>query len=203
MKNNRTSNLVIGIDLGDRKHSICVTDNNGKIVDEFSIDNRKKALLTLTEKYPGARVAIEVGTHSPWISRLLSENGMSVTVANARKLRAIYENERKCDKCDAKMLAKLLRVDRELLHPVHHVSEASQRDQLQIKMRDTLVRQRVSAISSLRVALKSLGIRLPSPASNAFAKAAREHLAEHPELMETLEPAIAGIDSLSTQIKRY
>jgi len=54
-------------------------------------------------------------------------------VANARKLRAIYENDRKCDALDARMLAKLLRVDPELLHPIRHGSEQAQRDLLTFK----------------------------------------------------------------------
>jgi hypothetical protein len=36
------------------------------------------------------RIAIEAGTHSPWVSRLLEECGHEVLVANARKLRLIY-----------------------------------------------------------------------------------------------------------------
>jgi transposase len=36
------------------------------------------------------RIAIEVGTHSPWASRILEECGHEVLVANARKVRLIY-----------------------------------------------------------------------------------------------------------------
>ena len=63
---------------------------------------------------------MEVGSHSPWISRFLKDLGHDVIVANPRKLRAIYTNERKSDECDAEMLARLGRVDPKLLHPIAH-----------------------------------------------------------------------------------
>jgi transposase len=108
----------LGVDLGDKKHYVCATDKNGVILQEFTIANDRMALRKLYEDYPNSSLAIEVGTHSPWISRFLTNGGMDVTVANARKLRAIYQNDRKCDRLDARMLAKLLRADRDLLSPI-------------------------------------------------------------------------------------
>lgn len=206
MKNTTTEKqfgTFIGVDLGDTKHMVCVADKNGKILKEFPMINRAEEIEQLADTFPEARVAIEVGTHSPWISRLLTARGMEVTVANARKLRAIYDNDRKCDKLDARMLARLLRVDPELLHPIHHNSESAQRDLLKIKLRDTLVRQRVNAIGSVRGVLKSLGVRLASPSTAAFAKRARNQLAEQPELLEIIEPLLRAVDEISGQIKHY
>ena len=78
---------------------------------------------------------------------MLKEKGLEVIVANARKLRAIYQSERNYDKMNARMLAKLVRVDPDLLHPVEHSSEDTQVDFLPIKMRDTLVSSRVDIIN--------------------------------------------------------
>jgi transposase len=61
---------------------------------------------------------IEVGTHSPWVSRLLEECGHEVLVANARKVRLIYGEGHKNDKIDAEKLARLARVDPKLLAPI-------------------------------------------------------------------------------------
>ena len=124
-------NCTVGMDLGDLRHQVCVPDKKGEVVEERSITNTRDSLARLAKKYPKAVVAMETGTHSPWVSRYLEESGCEVIVANARKLRAIYQNERKSDERDAQMLAKLARVDRSLLHPVQHVSEQSQRDLLQ------------------------------------------------------------------------
>jgi len=61
----------------------------------------------LTKSEPRQRVAMECGTHSPWVSRLLKKLGHQVIVANACKLRAISQNDSKNDRQDAVMLARL------------------------------------------------------------------------------------------------
>ncbi len=202
-KSTKTLNTVIGIDLGDIQHAVCVTDKDGKILKESPLANRRDSLEELAAEYPNALIAMEVGTHSPWISRLLEDCGAEVLVANPRKLRAIYTNERKCDSLDAKMLAKLARLDPELLHPVQHNSEEAQRDQLAIKLRDTLVRQRVNIMASVRGTLKSLGIRFKSSCSPCFSQYAREALKQHAELSAAVAPGLEVIDSLTAQIRHY
>ncbi|MDZ4288079.1 MAG: transposase, partial [Prosthecobacter sp.] len=169
---------TIGIDLGDKKHAVCVLDKRGDILREFSIANESKALAQLAADYPKARVGMETGTHSPWISRLLQSAGLEVIVANARKLRAIYTSERKSDVNDARTLARIARLDPQLLHPVSHRSEGAQRDLLLIKLRDSLVRQRVAVINSVRASLKSLGVKLPLKNSAASLQRARQQLAQ-------------------------
>ncbi len=194
--------ITIGLDLGDKKHAICVLDSAGNIIDERSITNHRESLRRLSLKYPGARIALEVGTHSPWTSRFLASLGHEVLVANARKLRAIYANHRNSDQTDARMIARLARVDPELLHPIRHGSEASQRALLQVKLLDNLVRQRVDIISSIRFTLKSLGIRLPSPNTACFAKRCRALLTkEHAEILAMIGPSLEVIDLLTRNIR--
>ena len=65
-----------------------------------------------------ARVALEAGTHSPWVSRLIESCGHETLVANARKLRMIYGNDRKSDNLDAASLARVARLDPQLLAPI-------------------------------------------------------------------------------------
>lgn len=205
-KNKNTSQqfeTYLGVDLGDKKHHVCVTDKNGVILKEFSITNDRAALRKLCEDHPNGAVAIEVGTHSPWISRFLMAGGMHVTVANARKLRAIYQNDRKCDRLDAQMLAKLLRADADLLSPIQHGSEQAQKDLVAIKIRDSLVRQRVHIIATVRGVIKSLGLRIPASSSESFHVKADVFLAEHPALEPAITPALRSIQSLTEQIKFY
>jgi transposase len=194
--------ITIGLDLGDKKHAICVIDQAGAIIDERTITNHKESLRRLSLKYPQSRVALEVGTHSPWTSRLLRDLGHEVIVANPRKLRAIYASDRKSDQTDARMIARLARVDPELLHPISHSTEQAQRDLLQVKLRDNLVRQRVNIISSVRFTLKSLGVRLPSPATTCFARRCRTILADgNPDLLAMVEPALQIVDLLTENIR--
>lgn len=193
---------TVGIDLGDKKHAICAIDSEGELIEQRPITNHRESIRRLSQKYPEARMVMEVGTHSPWISRFLSELGHEVFVANARKLRAIYANNRKSDEADAHILARLGRFDTSLLYPIQHGSEQAQRDMLQIKLRDNLVRQRVDIISAVRFTLKSLGLRIKSPSTPSFARHARKVLAERDEdLLKMIEPSLDVLDVMNDQIK--
>ena len=197
-----TTQHTLGIDLGDRKHAICIIDQEGEIIQECMISNTREDLARLAKSYPDSLIAMEVGMHSPWISRFLQKLGHRVIVANPRKLRAIYENPRKSDKKDALMLAKLARADESLLSPIEHRSERAQRDLLQIKLRDNLVRQRVNIISSVRFILKSLGIKTKSPKTAYFTRHLRRQLEEdYPEMLTLVEPSLLVIDSITAQVK--
>lgn len=199
---NQSSAITIGLDLGDRKHAVCVLDAKGEILKQETITNSRGSLVALSRRCPGALVAMEVGMHSPWTSRFLKELGHRVLVANPRKVHAIYKNVRKSDRNDAELLARMARSDEKLLSPVEHVSEEMQRDLLQIKLRDNLVRQRVDIISSVRFTLKSLGIKLPSPNSDAFARKARIELKrEHSETLALIEPSLCVLDGMTEQIR--
>jgi transposase len=194
--------ITIGLDLGDKELAICVIDQAGAIIDERTISNHKESLRRLSERYPNSRIAMEVGTHSPWTSRLLLDLGHEVIVANPRKLRAIFTSNRKSDQTDARMIARLARVDIELLHPIEHSTEQAQRDLLRVKLRDQLVRQRVDATSSVRSTLKSLGVRLPASGTGCFASRCRTFLtAEDSELLAMIEPALRIIETLTASIR--
>ena len=201
-KNESSSGVTVGIDLGDKKHAICVLTSDGEIIDERTITNHRESLRRLSKKYPGALMVMEVGSRSPWLSRFLESLNHRVLVANPRKLRAIYQNTRKSDERDARMLAKIARMDESLLFPIQHGSAEAQRDLLQIKLRDNIVRQRVDVISAVRFTLKSMGIGLRSPNTNYFSKYARKALAgDHAEVAELIEPSLLVIDAMTAQIK--
>lgn len=201
MKTN-SSTAFIGIDLGDKKHAVCVLGADGRIIKERFIINSRCSLERLSGEYPGAVMVMEVGSHSPWTSRFLEALGHRVLVANPRKTRAIWKNERKDDRKDARMLARLARADESLLHPIRHGTEEHQKDLLQIKLRDNLVRQRVDVISAVRFTLKSLGIATRSPNTNCFVKYARKVLGEgHPEVLALVNPSLAVVESMTEQIR--
>jgi transposase len=145
--------FTLGLDLGDQSHHVCVLDAAAQTVREGSLPNTRPALARLLAEFPHATVALEAGTHSPWISRYLTDLGATVLVANPRKLHAISRSERKCDRRDAQMLARLARVDPALLHPIQHGSARAQHDLLGLKLRDALVRTRVNLINAVRFTL--------------------------------------------------
>ena len=110
--------LTIGLDLGDRNSWYCVLGEAGQVQVEQRVRTTAKVLGEVFGAMPRSRIALETGTHSPWISRLLSECGHEVIVANARKVRLIGESRQKDDRLDAQTLARLARIDPELLCPV-------------------------------------------------------------------------------------
>ena len=87
--------LTIGLDLGDRNSWYCVLDDSGQIQLEQRVRTTATALQEVFQAMPRSRIALEIGTHSPWISRLLRELGHEVIVANARKVRLIGESRKK------------------------------------------------------------------------------------------------------------
>ena len=116
-------------------------------------------------KIPQGLIALETGTHSPWVSRLLTELGYKVIVAHAQRVQLTTKSNRKDDRHDdrhdARTLARLARIDPELLGPVRHRSAQAQIHLTVIRARAELVRARTALVNSARGLVKSYGQRLP------------------------------------------
>lgn len=190
---------VIGLDLGDKWSRYCVLDSAGVILEEDRVRSTSEALRELFGDLPSTRIVIETGTHSPWVSRVLEGVGHSVVVANARKLRMIYESDRKNDRLDARMLARLGRVDVELLAPIQHRGARTQADLAVIRGRDALVAARTQLINCCRGMVKAMGGRLPKSTTSAFANKMVDAVPQ--ELQAALQPLLLSIRALSEQIK--
>jgi transposase len=193
--------LTIGLDLGDRNSWYCVVDEVGQIQLEQRVRTTAKALQEVFGTMPRSRIALEIGTHSPWISRMLSDLGHEVIVANARKVRLIGESRKKDDRLDAQTLARLARIDPELLYPVKHRSAQAQADLTVIRARAGLVRARTGLVNSARGLAKSYGERLRGCNVRNMNPEKAESLS--PELQRALEPLLAGIEALSERIVEY
>jgi transposase len=193
--------LTIGLDLGDRNSWYCVLDEAGQIQLEQRARTTAKVLQEVFGAMPRSRIALEIGTHSPWISRMLSDLGHEVIVANARKVRLIGESRQKDDRLDAQTLARLARIDPELLYPVKHRSAQAQADLTVIRARAGLVRARTGLVNSARGLAKSYGERLRGCNVRNMNPEKAESLS--PELQAALEPLLNAIESLSERIVEY
>lgn len=100
--------LTIGLDLGDRSSFYCVPDESGEIVVERQVRTTSQTLMDVFAAMPRSRLALETGTHSPWVSRLLRELEHEVIVANPARVRLIMESRQKDDRLDARTLARLV-----------------------------------------------------------------------------------------------
>ncbi len=195
-----TPKQVTGVDVSDRFSTFCTVDEAGEIEEEGRVRTSPQAFRTHFQKSP-RRVVIEVGTHSPWMSRLLAKCGHEVIVANARMVSLIYRNERKTDRIDAESLARLGRLDPKLLHPIQHRAEETQVHLGLVRTRATVVRARTALINHVRGAVKTLGGRIPRCSTDGFARKAVEHIPE--SLQPALQPVLESITQLSRQIRFF
>ena len=194
--------VTAGLDIGDKYSYLCLIDTaSGAIMEEGRLRTSPE---TFKRRFASERpmpIAIEAGTHSPWVSRVLEECGHEVLVANPRKLRLIYANKRKTDEIDAENLARLARVDPRLLYPLKHRGEDSQAHLAIIRSRQALVDCRTQLVNHVRAAVKSFGARLPKCSARSFHKRASEHIPE--ALRPALGPILEVIASLTERIRDY
>jgi len=195
-------NMTAGLDIGDKYSYLCLIDSeDGQMIEEGRLRTTPEAIRRrFASERPPMRIAIEAGTHSPWVSRLLEECGHEVLVANARKTRLIYSNKRKTDQIDAENLARLARLDPRLLYPLKHRGEDAQAHMALIRSREALVDCRTQLVNHVRGAVKSFGHRLPKCPARSFHKRASEHIPE--ALLPALGPILEQIASLTERIRQ-
>ena len=193
--------LTIGLDLGDRWSWYCVLDEAGNVLGEQRVSTTAKAMREVFGRMARSRIALETGMHSPWVSRLLNELGHEVIVAHARNVRLIGESRRKDDRLDAQTLARLARIDPQLLCPVRHRSAQAQVDLTVIRARAGLVRARTALVNTARGLAKSYGERLRGCNVRNMNPEKAEGLS--PELQAALQPLLVAIESLSERIREY
>jgi transposase len=195
-------NMTAGVDIGDKHSYLCLLDTaSGEVMEEGRLRTTPEAFRRRFSSEQPMRIAIEAGTHSPWVSRLLKECGHEVLVANARKLRLIYANKRKTDEIDAENLARLARLDPKLLYPLQHRGENAQAHMAILRSRQALVGCRTQLVNHVRGAVKSFGRRLPKCPARSFHNRAAEHIPE--ALLAALEPVLEQIGSLTERIREY
>ncbi len=199
MRDGSSLDETIGLDLSDQTGLFVVIDAAGEVVREGKV----ALSLTVVRQVFGARqpcrIAIEVGTHSPWLSRELERMGYEVIVANARQVGLIARSQKKTDRVDAETLARAARYDPQLLRPVRHRGEQAQADLAMLRARRAIVESRTRLVTSARGMVKAVGGRLPKCSADCFSARAKDHLPQ--SLRPALEPMLAAIAQLTEQVK--
>jgi transposase len=181
-------NMTAGLDIGDKYSYLCLIDTeSGEVVEEGRLGTNPEAFRRRFASEGPMRIAIEAGTHSPWVSRVLEECGHEVLVANDRKLRLIHANKRKTDEIDAENLARLARVDPKLLSPLKQRGQECQAHMAIVRSREALVGTRTQLVNHVRGTVKSFGGRLLKCPAGSFHKRASEHIPE------ALWPALGSV----------
>jgi transposase len=190
--------LTIGLDLADSFTQICIVDAAGTVIAEERVRTTTSDFQRRFSGLPRTRVVLEVGTHSPWVSRLLTQLGHEVIVANARRVRLIGHSHRKNDRTDAAQLARLGRMDPSLLAPIHHRGIEAHEALAVVRGRDALIRSRTQLVNHVRGAVKAWGARLPRTTAHAFHHKVSAHIPE--PLRPALQPLLEVIGELTTRI---
>jgi transposase len=186
------------MDLGDKNHIAVVFDADGNELEVAKLTNTKTGIRNYFNRYEGSTVAIEAGTHSPWISRFLDQMGCNVYVGNPRKLRIIWDSKDKSDERDARMLGMICRIEPRLLSPLRHRGSRAHADLVVVKSRDILVKTRTKLINHIRGVVKTTGERLPRCSTDSFSKRCVEHVPA--DLWPALEPLFDTIAQLGDKI---
>lgn len=194
--------VTVGMDLGDKYSYLYGLDAEGQFREEGRLKTTADAFKERFGPMEPALVAIETGTHSPWVSRLLGSLGHEVLVANSRELSLISKSAKKTDKRDAKTLAEVAYARPQLLMPIQPRPVEAQIELATIRARRNLVEIRSKLINHVRGAVKSMGGRLPSCSSQSFPRKVGEHvpaelkaaLAGHLEMIVELNRKLGGHD---------
>jgi transposase len=193
--------LTVGVDLGDQWSNYCILGLAGETLAEGQFRTRRQETSEFFKDLATSRVVVEVGTHSAWVREVIAGLGHEVLVANPRLMEGSKRRRRKNDRIDANKLARLGRTDPKSLYPIQHRSTEVREDLLVLRARDALVASRTELINTVRALVKTMGARLSSCSSEAFAKKAEMDIPN--ELRETLQPLLRLIATLNDEIKSY
>ncbi len=193
--------ITIGMDLGNKRHTVCALDQAGKVMWRREVANTPEALKPFFEGNAGATVAMETGLCCRWISALAKTCGCNVLVGNARKLAAIWKNKQKNDENDALMIAELARASRRLFHPVE-LRDDKRHEMVQvIELREVAVSQRTQAVNSVRGLCKACGVFIPKCDAARFHKVAKESIPAG--MAWKFKPMLRHLKELALTIGRY
>jgi len=193
--------LHVGLDLHKKYSTVVVMDDNGNVqlAETLYHDDRARLIAFFSELAGKAIVTVEATRDWYWLYELLEELGVTVKLANARKVRLIAESWLKTDKVDPKSLAQLERTG---FLPEAYIPPREIRDNREyLRYRLTLVRLRTGLKNKVHALLDKLGIK--HPFADLFCLAGRRFLSQltlRPAYREELSNYLALIEDIERRI---
>ena len=191
---------IVGLDIAKRKSQVCVTKEDGTIIEERSLVQRPEELSAFFARYPGSRILLEASTSAEWVARHLESLGHEVVIADPR-FRLMYaagDKKIKTDRRDARALAVALRVN--AYRPAHRKSDEARALALKVKLRAGLVRARTRLIQQVRATCEYEGVIIPQCNTRYFVDVARETRMRD-DLATVLAPTLWQIESIHEAIE--
>jgi transposase len=99
----------IGVDLHKKSITVCVMDQNRKVLARKTIDCKEtNEIVEFFRKFRPFQVVVEATASYPWFVELVEPLADRVVLGNPKKLRVIAESTKKTDRLDAQILAEFL-----------------------------------------------------------------------------------------------
>ncbi len=196
--------FYVGLDIGNEKHEVCELNADGEKTFEAALPNDDNVMEWFRSRYErpgGVLVAMEAGTGSAWIYESLRELGFDPRVGNPRKLRVIWDTDKKNDKRDAEMLARIARFDINMLHPITPKDGKARAGLAVLKARDKVVKSRTEMVNAARGMAKNFGVKLPKCSTDSFHRKVAEHIPE--PLRPALNPLLEAIAKQTETIRHF
>jgi len=197
--------MYIGIDARKLSESIRVTDDAGTIVDEYKIKNTQENWNGFMNRYGRecTEIAVEASTSGKYVARLLRDNGFKIHLANPNGLKMVFRSNKKTDKNDARILARLLRTG-DLLESYLPSKEI---DELRtaIRYRRSLGEELTSIKNKVHAILAMHGIRIEP--SDIFGKRSLNRILESSDKLPEMDRIIltyliSRLNDLSMRIQK-
>lgn len=195
----------VGLDVSMKKTSICIVNEQGKIVHESEAKTDPHALADAIEK-TGLKIQLigfESGSLSHYLACGFKERALPAVCMDARKMSAILSiRVNKTDKNDARGIADALRTN--MFTRVHEKpSEAINRGAV-LSMRRCVVNQRTDIKNHIRGILKTYGIHLGAVGSTRFSETVKRRIQELDQLIrQTIESMLDIFDILNQKITQF
>lgn len=196
----------VGLDVHQRRSSVCILDENGKKVKEFEVIGGGDPLIEELTRLPRPMaVCFEASTGCGWLCDQITPLAQRVEVAHPGEVRMIFRSKKKNDRIDARKLATLLFLNQV---PRAYIPQAKVRGwRGLVEFRRSTVAKRTAVKNGLRTLLRGCGVQnLRRRQQGMWAKKGLAWLRELelPGANDRLrrDLLMEELDQLNTQVKR-
>ena len=190
-----------GLDVSVKETSVCIVDDEGKIIREVKVASEPDALLSVLANpaYRFKRIGLEAGPLSQWLFSALAEAGLSVICVETRHMRAALKAQiNKTDRNDARGIAQMMRAG--LYRPVHVKTLRSQKLRMLLTHRKLLQSKAIAIENDLRATLRNFGLKVGVVGTSKFEARIKDLVQSLPDLAVLIEPLLVVRRVLRDQI---
>ena len=176
--------LHVGLDVSVDTTALCIVDDKGTKIVEASIATDPEAVCIALRPHVAdvTRIGIEACSMGIWLARELRNEGLPVTVVEARHMRSAMSAMRnKTDRNDAHGIAQMMRMG--WFRAVHVKPVETQRLKTFLANRRLLKRKLIDLQNHLRGALRTHGLKVGPVAAGRFDARIRELIEGHGDYM--------------------